>query len=229
MSAGFWGALGGAAASIGGSALGYALSAKEAKRQRRFQERMFRNRYQYSRQDLEAAGYNPILAVRQGPGSPPAGAQAQVPDFDPSRGISAGVQAASAKSAIANTQAQTAHTMAVTANEGKRGEILDLEKTVLERTAGRAQAESEFWNLALPVIRKFGSFLERQINPPPASNSFWDQPEVRALLDYFWGRKKPTSAKGAPADAKNEIQLREDVWREMERLQREEGKGIRPR
>lgn len=44
------------------------FNAQEAQKQRDFEERMFSTRYQVTRKDLEAAGYNPILALG---GQPP--------------------------------------------------------------------------------------------------------------------------------------------------------------
>lgn len=38
---------------------------------RAFDERMFRNRYRYTMEDMRGAGLNPILAYKQGGGSPP--------------------------------------------------------------------------------------------------------------------------------------------------------------
>lgn len=47
-----------------------AFSAAEAQKARDFEERMFKNRYQYSRADLEAAGYNPLVVSGAGPSVP---------------------------------------------------------------------------------------------------------------------------------------------------------------
>lgn len=51
------------------------FSAEQAYRQMQFQERMSRNRYQYTVDDMQRAGLNPMLAYQQGGGSPPSGAQ----------------------------------------------------------------------------------------------------------------------------------------------------------
>jgi len=52
-----------------------AFNAAEAQKGRDFEERMYKNRYQYTRADLEAAGYNPIMALG-GPTNIPSGATA---------------------------------------------------------------------------------------------------------------------------------------------------------
>jgi len=51
------------------------FNSMEAQKQRDFEERMFGSRYQTTRKDLEAAGYNPLLAMGLNP-STPAGAAA---------------------------------------------------------------------------------------------------------------------------------------------------------
>lgn len=43
---------------------------EEAQKSRDFEERMFSNRYQITRRDLEAAGYNPLLAMGLNPSTP---------------------------------------------------------------------------------------------------------------------------------------------------------------
>lgn len=76
-----WGEIAGSALSGGLSILGglqqQSASAKEAKKNREFQERMYRNRYLYAMEDLERAGLNPILAG-QIAGSTPSGSMAQM-------------------------------------------------------------------------------------------------------------------------------------------------------
>lgn len=52
-----------------------AFNAMEAEKARNFEERMFSTRYQTTRKDLEAAGYNPIMALG-GPTSVPNSAAA---------------------------------------------------------------------------------------------------------------------------------------------------------
>ena len=58
-----------------GQASANRAAAAEARRNREFQERMTRNRYQYTMEDMRRAGLNPILAYQQGGGPVPGGAQ----------------------------------------------------------------------------------------------------------------------------------------------------------
>ncbi len=96
-------------ASLIGSGTSAVMSAKEAKKNRDFQERMSNTAYQRGMVDMKAAGLNPILAYKQGGASQPSGAQAQIPDFGKSS--AAGVAGAMAE---AQTQQLGATTEGVT-------------------------------------------------------------------------------------------------------------------
>lgn len=69
-------AIGGAASLLGGASAN-AASAKEAKLNREFQERMARNKHQYEVKDLRAAGLNPILSAHAGAAVPSGSAATQ--------------------------------------------------------------------------------------------------------------------------------------------------------
>ena len=84
----------GSAASAG---INYAMNKELQQKAHRHQIDMYRNRYNWTRQDLEKSGYNPLLAVNQGPGSPAGAASASVnvPDFG--KAYSEGIEAAKKK------------------------------------------------------------------------------------------------------------------------------------
>jgi len=57
-----------AGAGLLGGILGNKASAEEAQRNRRFQRKMYKHRYQYTVEDMRRAGLNPALAYQQGGG-----------------------------------------------------------------------------------------------------------------------------------------------------------------
>lgn len=99
-----WGALGSVLGDVTGSLIGGAFNAREASKNRDWQEEMSNTQYQRAAADLEKAGLNRILAL----GSPaPSGAGSAASISSPTPG-STGIAAASAKQAIAQGKAQEA-------------------------------------------------------------------------------------------------------------------------
>lgn len=66
-------------ADVGHNLANFRFANKQAKKQREFQERMFKNRFRYTMTDMRAAGLNPILAAGMGlgGGGSPSGAKGQ--------------------------------------------------------------------------------------------------------------------------------------------------------
>jgi len=150
---GIWSALkavpGAAAAAIGGG-LGLAgdvgtavASAKEAQKNRDFQERLSNTAYQRAATDLEAAGLNRILALGS-PASTPGGAVATFPNFGSS--ITGGA------SAIANTAMQ--------ANVAdKQANKLVTENRVLTQKQKQEVQKTALWREIAPlIVRAAGQF-----------------------------------------------------------------------
>lgn len=104
--AGLAGGAGGFGASLGLDLAGAAFSAKMsgdmAQAQRRWAEKMYDSRYVRTVRDMRAAGLNPILATRHGPGSPPGGAAGKAPDLSGvgSRATQAGLAASMRKAEL---------------------------------------------------------------------------------------------------------------------------------
>lgn len=93
-----------AGAGLLGSAWSAASGAKEARKQRDWQEEMSNTAHQREMADMRAAGLNPALSAKFGGASTPSGAQAQVPDY--SQSVTSAVQAAQAYSGLKLQDAQ---------------------------------------------------------------------------------------------------------------------------
>ncbi len=87
-------------------------SAKQAKNQMAFQERLSGDAHQREVADLRAAGLNPILSAGGRGASTPSGAMGQVPDYGSSiaKGVSTVTSAVQARAQIANVNANTDQT-----------------------------------------------------------------------------------------------------------------------
>lgn len=114
---------------VGGGVLGNKARAEEAAKNRRFQKKMYRHRYQYTVEDMRRAGLNPALAYQQGAGSSPGGSQANQEDVVGAgleaggRAVSSALAVKTAKAQIANIQAQTEKTQVETIQLASEGEF----------------------------------------------------------------------------------------------------------
>lgn len=173
-----WGAVVGGALSLAGGLFGNKSSAKEAQKNRDFQERMSNTAHQREVYDLRAAGLNPILSATGGAGSStPSGAVAPQSDvMTPAvhSGISARRSLAELESmrlanenvkmdtALKKTQgtAQISHDY----NLRQQGKLLKQELEIGTSSAARARTEAEIdettFGRVLRWIDRFSSSVQ---------------------------------------------------------------------
>ena len=113
---------------LGGSSISGLSSARQAKTQMKFQEKMANTQYRRGVADLKAAGLNPILAAGGGGASAPGGAMGQVPDY--------GAAITAAQQAKANVDL----TKAQTRNATIEGDMAEQTKGFEERKYGLMNA-----------------------------------------------------------------------------------------
>lgn len=164
-------------------------AAKEAEKNRRFQERMSNSAYQRAAADLEAAGLNRILAVGS-PASVPSGNAAPVVPADLSRVVSNGVSVATARQQIAQSQAQTNLLDEQEKTEGLRQE-LTRQQAEQARTQAISNAESarktsleadraEVFN---PVVKAAGDAVDWAVDKGKSAARDFDDSAIKRQID----------------------------------------------
>lgn len=123
-------------------------SAKQAKLNRQFQERMARNAYQYAMQDMKKAGLNPMLAFSQGGAATPSGATASQ-DNIMSGVTNSALAAMNARQHLKNLESQ--------------GEMINAQTRQADATASHQQ---QLATNAYHIGREFNQ-----------AGNFWDTPE----------------------------------------------------
>ena len=170
-----WGGLWGGLGSMIGSGISAAASAKIARDNRKWQERMTKHRYQYQMQDMRAAGLNPMLAFGASPPSTPTPAMPNIPDFGSSlaKGASAAAQVYAQRKQAEKTDAEIP-VLNAQADVMQTQSKLNTAKAVTEAELQQTQRDQRFrWgfmnaldaqNSAAQVMRNKGLKLEAEVD-----------------------------------------------------------------
>lgn len=129
-------------------------NAEQARIQRDWEEGMFNSRYQRTRRDLEAAGYNPLLALNGQP-PVPGGSAAHVPLLmnEKAQASEIGHQTARALSQIALERAEIDRVIQDTRTAKAHADMAELERDMTMTPAGKAMKwVNMLWNSGLGGI-----------------------------------------------------------------------------
>ncbi|AYP28828.1 MAG: minor capsid protein [Microviridae sp.] len=179
-----------AASNIAGGIIGNQASAREAAKNRQFQKKMYKHRYQMTVQDMQKAGLNPALAYQQGAGSAPSGSTAsqENPIGDAvGKGVSSALAVTFQKKQLQSIDAEIANKNAATdLSQANAANVrADTDYKAKWRTATFQEA---VWN----VMRQ-GQLTEAQRESLQAST------ELNKQQISYWERMIPTTVAQAKA------------------------------
>nr|UXQ88013.1 MAG: DNA pilot protein [Microvirus sp.] len=165
-----------AGGSLVGGMMGNRASAKEASRNRHFQEEMSDTAHQREVKDLRLAGLNPILSAGGKGASTPGGSMAAQKDpLTP--GISSAISAYQSKATLDNTQANTQNTAANTMKTlsdttlaGKVEQEFDAAKRLYDRAAPFVKNSAKAYKAGRP--KKDGKI---RFGPKSTRNFDWKE------------------------------------------------------
>lgn len=144
-----------------GGFLGNKASADEARRNRQFQRKMYKHRYQYTVEDMRKAGLNPALAYQQGGGSAPSGSMASQdnPIGDAGRtAITTALAVRQNKAQVEQTEAQTA-----------------LIRQQTEQLRKESDPRAEWWNLRPGEVAQRVGLMAHQASVASATANFLEE------------------------------------------------------
>lgn len=158
-------------------------NAREADKNRQFQERMRATQYQTAVADLKAAGLNPMLAYTQGGAGTPSGSQAHAENAV-SPAVSSAVAAANALASVGNMIADTTNKEAQTENikadtalkyttEALYGAQKYLTNAQTSSARSRAEVDAETVQAAIARARAEARLRQLEIPEKEQSAKFW--------------------------------------------------------
>lgn len=147
---------------LGGGVASAMMSSRQAKKNRKFQERMARHAHRYEMEDLRKAGLNPILTGKYGGAATPGGSMAPVPDLS-------GVAANAAGAGARLTEAKSSKELRSKQEEliGKQQDQIQADIELKEAQARKADAEAVAAGRWEPVGRvggRFGEWIEEGLD-----------------------------------------------------------------
>lgn len=163
-------AVGGGLSFLGGERAN-AATARDVKRQIDFQEKAYRNRYQWTMEDMRAAGLNPMLAYQTGVGSAPSGAAGVYRDTI-SPAVGSAKEAAIAAETLKNIKADTskkwaesyaAQTHGILMTE-KHGHAI-LETEIYKAMAAAAKQDKKIWSSRAGNLLRWLDKIGTSVNP----------------------------------------------------------------
>jgi len=116
-------------------------NAKEAQKNRSFQERLSSTSFQRGVVDLKAAGLNPILAAKFGGASTPSGAQAQIKD-SVTPAVNTGMQLKLANAQVTKAEAEAVKATADAKNAESQNPNIPLQGNLLRTQADNIDADT---------------------------------------------------------------------------------------
>lgn len=173
--------LAGGAALVGG-AISSSSNAREARRNREFQERMSNTQYQRAVADMRAAGLNPALAYMQGGAGTPAGSTMEVGQFGEAVGtaVPRSVQMATAKEGL-----RAAHAGADKAYFDARQSSYDADLRAMELERMRYYMGMKTWDKPVGDDSAFAAEMRRALATTEAAEL--SNAELRAMAQ-MWTR-----------------------------------------
>ena len=134
-----------------------------AREQMAFQREMSNTSFQRQRRDLELAGYNPILAVKHGGASTPAGAQAQMADTV-TPGVSSALAARRNKAEVESLEASAAVQKVDARKRFEEIKNVIEERQVIKRKAENLMYSSAKMNAEVNSIQEQAVWLQQQVS-----------------------------------------------------------------